>query len=122
MDSRPDIGLDTLLLLNGEIYDQGGGHWIGIRAWPVPVSRHIPHGIRYSLTLHNRYGTRLMGFDNAHGVRPSGRTRFTGRKVTYDHRHRHTRCCGVPYEFTSADQLLADFFDEVDRFLKKARP
>jgi hypothetical protein len=122
MDSKPDVGLETLLLLDGEIYDQGGGHWISIRAWPVPVSRHIPHGIRYSLTLHNRYGTRLMGYDNSHGVRPPGRARFTGRRVMYDHRHRHSRCCGVPYEFTSADQLLADFFDEVDRFLKQARP
>ena len=122
MDSRPDVGLETLLLLDGELYDQGAGHWIRIQAWPVPPSRHIPHGIRYSLTLHNRYGTRLMGYDNAHGVRLPGRTRFTGRKVPYAHRHRHTRCCGVPYEFTSADQLLADFFDEVDRFLKKAGP
>jgi hypothetical protein len=63
---------------------------------------------------------RLLGYDNAHGVRPPGKAKYTGRRVTYDHRHRHTRCCGVPYEFTSADQLLKDFFDEVDRVLKQA--
>ena len=120
MDLRPDVGLETLLLLDGEIYDQSGGHWIRIQAWEVPASRHVPHGIRYSLTLHNRYGTRLLGYDNAHGVRPPGKFQYTGRRVTYDHRHRHTRCCGVPYEFTSADQLLKDFFDEVDRTLKQA--
>jgi hypothetical protein len=28
---------------------------------------------------------------------------------------------GVACEFTSADQLLKDFFDEVDRVLKEAR-
>jgi hypothetical protein len=120
MDLRSDVGLETLLLLDGEIYDQGGGHWIRIQAWDVPSNRHIPHGIRYSLTLHNRYGTRLLGYDNAHGVRPPGKSKYSGRRVTYDHRHRHTRCCGVPYEFTSADQLLKDFFDEVDRVLKQA--
>jgi len=120
MDLRPDTGLETLLLLDGEIYDQGGGHWIRIQAWEVAASRNIPHGIRYSLTLHNRYGTRLLGYDNAHRVRPPGKLKYTGRRVTYDHRHRHTRCCGVPYEFTSADQLLKDFFDEVDRVLKQA--
>ncbi len=30
----------------------------------------MPHGIRYALTLHDRYGTRLLGFDNAHAVKP----------------------------------------------------
>jgi hypothetical protein len=120
MQPRNDPGLQTLLLLDGEIYDQGGGHWLRIQAWPVVPDKHIPQGIRYSLTLHDRYGSRLLGYDNAHGVRPPGRMRYSGRRVTYDHRHRHPRDKGVPYEFTSADQLLKDFFDEVDRTLKQA--
>jgi hypothetical protein len=31
-----------------------------------------PNGIRYSLTLHAPDNTRLIGFDNAHGVKPVG--------------------------------------------------
>lgn len=35
--------------------------------------------------------------------------------------HRHGRDKGVAREFTRADQLLKDFFDEVDRVLDEAR-
>jgi len=49
----------------------------------------VPHGIRYALTLHDRYGTRLLGFDNAHAVMPPKRERHAGRRLAYDHRHRH---------------------------------
>ncbi len=34
-------------------------------------------------------------------------------------RHRHARDKGVPYEFTSPQQLLEDFFNEVDRVLEE---
>ena len=118
MDGK-DVGLDTLLLLNGEIYDQGDGYWVKIEAWQVESTAYIPHGVRYALTLHDRYGTRLMGFDNAHAVKPPRRNGFTGRRLTYDHRHRHSKDRGVPYEFISPGQLLKDFFDEVDRVLKE---
>ena len=30
--STEDVGIETLLLLNGEIYDQGNGYWIKIEA------------------------------------------------------------------------------------------
>jgi hypothetical protein len=116
-----DHSLDTLLSLHGEIYDQGDGYWIKVEAWQVEASPHVPHGIRYSLTLHNRYGTRLLGYDNAHAVKLSRRNRYAGRRLTYDHKHRHAADQGVPYDFTSADQLLRDFFDEVDRVLKEAQ-
>jgi len=36
----------------------------------LPMSRHAPHGIRYSLTLHDKYGARVLGYDNAHAVKP----------------------------------------------------
>lgn len=121
MQTSPGAGLETLLLLHGEIYDQGDGYWIRIEAWQVEPDAHIPHGVRYALTLHDRYGTRLLGYDNAHAVKPPKRKRFSGRRLEFDHRHRHARDKGVPYAFTSADQLLKDFFDEVDRVLKEAR-
>jgi hypothetical protein len=70
-------------------------------AWCVEVNEHVPHGIRYTLTLHVRYGTRLLRFDNAHAVKPPKHKRYAGRRLAYDHRHRHARDKGVPYEFTS---------------------
>lgn len=121
MEPRHDHGLDTLLSLHGEIYDQGNGYWIRIEAWKTEPDEHRPHGIRYSLSLHDRYGTRLLGYDNAHAVKPPGRKRYSGRRLTYDHRHRHARDRGVPYGFSSAGRLLQDFFDEVDRVLKEVK-
>ncbi len=115
-----DAGLETLLLLHNEIYDQGNGFWIKIEAWRVEVNEHVPHGIRDGLTLQDRHGTRLLGFDNAHAVKPPKRKHYAGRRLAYDHRHRHARDKGVPYEFTSPQQLLEDFFNEVDRVLEES--
>jgi hypothetical protein len=56
-----------------------------------------------------------------HAVKPPRRKRYAGRRLAYDHKHRHSCDKGVAYEFTSADQLLKDFFDEVDRALEEAR-
>ena len=39
--------------------------------------------------------------------------------MAYDHKHRHGKDKGIPYEFTSAEQLLKDFFEDVDRVLKE---
>ena len=65
-----DLGLQNLLDLSGSIIDQDNGYWIKIEAWPVPPTAFIPHGIRYSLTLHEPYGRRILGYDNAHAVKP----------------------------------------------------
>jgi hypothetical protein len=81
------------------------------------ATEEIPHGIRYSLTLHARRGERLMGFDNAHAVKPKKKGKHQGRK-TYDHRHRNSTDKGVPYEFVDGHQLLKDFWLEVDRTLR----
>lgn len=118
---KQDPGIETLLLLDGEIYDQGNGYWIKIEAHQVHATEHVPHGICYALTLHDRYGTRLLGYDNAHAVKPPKRKRYAGRRLAYDHKHRHSRDKGVAYEFTSADQLLKDFFNEADRVLQEVR-
>lgn len=118
---REDAGIATLLDLNDQIIDQGQGFWVRIEAWQVVASRHIPHGIRYSLTLHEPFGRRILGYDNAHAVKPPGRRRFAGTRRPYDHRHRHASDKGVPYEFRDAHQLLADFFAEVDRVLREVQ-
>ena len=96
MVAAHDHSLDTLLLLHGEVYDQGDGFWIRIEAWKVAADEHIPHGVRYALTLHDRHGARLLGYDNAHAVKPPKRNRFAGRRLAYDHKHRHARDKGVP--------------------------
>jgi hypothetical protein len=120
MSSAAD-GLETLLDLDGSIFEQDGGYWVKIEAWRVPVSQDIPHGVRYSLTLHDRYGTRALGYDNAHAVKPPRKFKFAGRRLAHDHRHRAANDKGVPYAFESAAQLLVDFFEEVDRVIKETQ-
>ena len=109
--------LDTLLDLDGVIIEQAGGCWtkFEVRRIAQPTEE-IPHGIRYSLTLHDSRGERLMGFDNAHAVKPKKKSKHQGRK-TYDHHHRHSADKGVPYEFIDGHQLLKDFWLEVDTAL-----
>jgi hypothetical protein len=85
------------------------------------MSRHAPHGIRYSLTLHDKYGTRVLGYDNAHAVKPPKKFKFSGQRLPYDHRHRTSSDKGVPYAFETAHRLLEDFFAEVDRVIKEAQ-
>lgn len=60
---------DTLLDLDGEVIQQAGGYWVKIEVRRVISSDAIPHGIKYSLTLHDPLGIRIMGFDNAHAVK-----------------------------------------------------
>jgi len=87
----------------------------------VDSSPAIPHGSRYSLTLHNAYETRVMEFDNAHAVRRPRQDRYSGRIMTYDHQHRYTANKGVPYEFQDAYQLMKDVFAEVDKIMQEVR-
>ena len=83
------------------------GWSIRFRVFEVPASEARPHGLRYSFTLHDIDDSRLLGFDNAHGV-PS--------EQAYDHRHRFRRTVElVPYDFQDADKLLCDFFEAVRR-------
>ena len=79
----------------------------------VPPTPERPHGLRYSLTLHDESGTRLVGFDNAHAAP----RRTIPRRVARDHRHRMrtTR----DYEYQDATTLLADFWAEVDSVLRE---
>jgi len=44
--------------------------------------------------------------------------RFPRRSGSADHWHRAEKDLGRPYEFTDAETLLDDFFDEVERVLR----
>ncbi len=116
-----DPAVDTLLDLHDSILDQGGGYWIKIEAWRVAPSAAVPHGIHYSLTLHEPGGDRILGYDNAHAVKPPRKFKYAGRVLAYDHKHRHVSDKGVPYEFKDAQQLLVDFFADADRVLSEVR-
>lgn len=106
-----DREFEILLDLNGTILVQtDAGHWALVRARRVKKSRERPHGISYSLTFHSPDNRRILGYDNAHGT--------SKRKLPFDHRHRHPEDEGLPYEFRSAEQLLKDFFSDIDKWLK----
>ncbi len=117
---QSDPTIDTLLELDGSVFEQEAGFWIKVEANRVRVTEFIPHGIRYSLTLHNRYGTRVLGYDNAHAVKPPGKFKFAGQRLPYDHKHRTASDKGVPYSFESAAHLLEDFFAEADKVIAAA--
>lgn len=111
-----DFELKTLLDLNGLSYWHGK-YWIKLKAVSVEKTAHRPHGLKYSLTLHDRNNTRILGFDNAHEVKKRGRRpkKYSGRVVTWDHVH---KCEKVErYLFTSASQLLEDFWIAVDKIM-----
>jgi len=109
--------LEYLLDLDGEVIVQDRDYWIQIKARKLArASAEMPHGIEYSLTLHDKYGKRVLGFDNAHAPpKPGGR--FAPRRVEYDHWHPDGHRIKT-YDFTNAGQLLEDFFAAVDKFLK----
>lgn len=109
-----DPGLIALLDLDGEIFPMVNGFWTKIDAKRVVQSDGIPHGVRYSLTLHDRRNLRILGYDNAHRFK-SGRKGFGAKLVKWDHKHEGN---GVkPYEFESAGQLLEDFWYDVKRII-----
>jgi hypothetical protein len=88
-------------------YWLSNGWCLRFRVKQCPITDARPHGIRYAFTLHDVDMTRLLGFDNAHGV---------PRRQAYDHRHRFRRAADlVPYQFAGTDELICDFFDEVER-------
>ena len=61
---------------------------------------------------------RLLGFDNAHPVPHSG-GKYVKPKQEADHWHRTINDEGRPYTFITAEQLLEDFFTEVERICVK---
>jgi hypothetical protein len=118
--TQPPAGLETLLDLDGSIFEQEAGFWIKIEAKKVEQTERLPHGVKYSLTLHDKYGTRVLGYYNAHGVKPP-RKGFAGRRLPYDHKHRSASDKGIPYIFESPQKLLEDFFAEADRVIRAAK-
>lgn len=113
--SREDVSLDTLLNLDGEIFPMDNGYWTKFNAFRVTPTPQIPHGVRYSLTLHDRNNKRILGFDNAHTFKPE-KNKYGARKITWDHKHKTEKIHS--YEFESASRLLEDFWKDVEEILE----
>jgi hypothetical protein len=111
-----DLSLGTLLLLDGESFVVESGYWVKFEVKQGPTSTEKPHGLEYSLTLHDSENERLLGFDNAHPIRqgsfPGARTR-----IEYHHKHKGERVRF--YDYQNAVTLLTDFWKEVDLILKE---
>jgi hypothetical protein len=105
-----------LLYLDGEsfVVEADGACWVKFEVKRVPATVEKPHGLNYSLTLHDSTGKRLLGFDNAHAVLegkgPGARTR-----IENDHKHKGKRVRF--YVYSDAATLLAGFWIEVERIL-----
>lgn len=117
MYNDKDKGLETLLDLNGVVINQEKGYWVKFEVSKTDVTKERPHGLSYSLTLHEKYGKRVMGYDNAHAVKLPKKYKYSGCIIEYDHHHRHSLDRGVPYEFKDSYQLLQDFFEKVDEII-----
>ena len=109
-----DRGLETLLDLDGEVFPMESGHWTKIEARVVTQTNHRPHGIKYSLTLPDKYNKRILGYDNAHAFKPS-RKKYGCNVSMWD--HKHNREDVKRYEFESAAQLMEDFWTDVNETL-----
>ena len=58
---KKDASLETLLDLDGEIFPMDNGYWTKFEVSRIKPTKQIPHGIKYSLTLHDRNNTRIFG-------------------------------------------------------------
>ena len=109
--------LQTLLDLDGMVFWPNPNYWVKFSVKTVTPTDQIPHGIRYSLTLHDRNNTRLLGFDNAHLVKVKKGGKFAGQIIEWDHIHKFDRA--IPYGFKSPAQLLSDFWKAVDEIIEE---
>ena len=118
-DDLPDVGQDYFLSLDRQWIGYEKGYWVTFRVRKVEPSAERPHGIQYSLSLHDANDDRVVGYNNAHGVDVgTGPAKRSRRPRAHDHITRRGKK-PVPYQFTTPYQLMADFLEEVDRILKK---
>lgn len=114
----PEHTLEFLLAFDGRRHWYEGGYHVRFEIRRVKTSAERPHGLRYSFTLHDPAGVRLVGFDNAHATRGRG-FGAKARRESVDHWHRTEGDKGRRYRFRDAETLIEDFFNEVARVLKE---
>ena len=92
--------------VSGTHTEVGGGFWVKIVVRRVPPDADRPHGIGYTLTLHDPAGLRVFGIDNAHPIRVT-RGPASRPSTARDHLHRGESV--RPYAYRDADTLIEDF-------------
>lgn len=107
--------LQTLLNLDGERFRVENGYWVKFEVKKIEVSDESPHGLRYSITLHDSGNRRVLGYDNIHAFKPLKGNRFGARKTAWDHVHK--RDMTWPYEFETAAGLLEDFWRDAEKLM-----
>ncbi len=123
---KTDPGIENLLALNGTVIeaDLELQYFTLFPASRVEVTDGRPHGIKYSLTLHDRKNRRLIGFDNAHSIIDRRKGKFSRhRKLTkwgHEHLYRGAQKI-IPYEFKTAEQLMSDFWAAVNEVIELGR-
>ena len=87
----------TLLFEDRTVYPAGA--ILEMRIWRLPQSdAERRHGLKYGL-FYGRDGRRIIGYDNERGKGDP----------------RHYRDREAPYAFSTAEQIVADFLDDVER-------
>lgn len=113
---KRDAGFDHLLELDGVSYVVDGPFWVKFEAKLTIPTPERPHGLDYSITLHDDKGQRVLGFDNAHAI-TEGSGPVAKTRVEYDHMHKGERVRF--YNYADGVTLLTDFWNEVDRILEE---
>jgi len=79
------------------------GAIVEMTIWQLPAaSPERPHGLKYSL-FYGRSGTRLVGYDNERGKGD----------------HKHLGEVEINYQFSSVENLVADFLADVERAINE---
>ena len=81
---------------------EANGDIVEMKIWKVPQSKDKPHGLKYTL-VYIREGKRIIGYDNAEGKG--------------DHKHYKGR--EHPYQFKDVDNLIDDFYKDIERIKKR---
>jgi hypothetical protein len=103
-----DEAMRRLLDFDQRRYCLSNGWSIRFRIAEVEATEGRPNGVKYAFTLHDVDRTRLLGFDNAHGI---------PRVQAYDHRHLFRRTAEL--DFQGADGLICDFFGAVEQACRR---
>jgi hypothetical protein len=110
-----DDGLEALLALDGASFELWSGAVVEFSVARTKMTPQRPHGVSYAIVLRQKDGAPWVRFDNAHSVGERGG--YRRKRVVFDHWHRTESDEGRPYNFTTAAQLLDDFWAEVKRTL-----
>ncbi len=97
-------------------YQASEGYVVEFTVRRADITAERPRGISYALVFRPAHGEPFVRFDNAHAPNRTG-GKYVKARAAYDHWHRDEHDVGRPYTFTTALQLLNDFWREVKRVM-----